>query len=317
MSSEIKGTSVCYLDTIPYLHKGRAVALGFFDGIHAGHSRIIRKTVRKASLNGLTSCVQTFVNFNKGGSGLLTTVEEKREILSSMGVDELLVLDFNSVRDIPADRFMSEILNMKLTSCHLSAGRDFRFGSGAAGDAALLEEYGRMTGIEVEIFEDEVYGDDGRRISSTWLRECLERGDVELYSRLCEGRCFSYSGIVRQGKKLGRALGFPTANLELPGDKFRVRRGVYASRISLGSRKLYGVTNVGMRPTVDDNGAPTIETYIFDFEEEIYGARAKVELISFIRPELRFDSVGELRDQVMTDKETAKTELMKRGIIFR
>lgn len=310
-------TTVCYLDTLPYLHKGRAVALGFFDGIHLGHKEIIRKTVKAAVLNGMTSTVMTFINFDKNNEGLLTTVEEKRMILSELGVDELLVLDFNAVKDMPAEDFLNEIILMKLNSCELFCGTDYRFGKNASGDAELLKSFGEGQGIEVTVFEDKLYGSSRRRLSSTWLRETVCEGDVELYSKLTGGTAFSYSGMVVTGRQLGRELGFPTANIEIPENKIRVRRGVYVSRIMLGSRKCYGVTNVGLRPTVNDseNVSDVAETYIFDLDEDLYGARIKVELLSFVRPEQKFGSVTELAKQVECDKESAKTWLAKCGII--
>lgn len=311
-------TTVCYLDTLPYLHKGRAVALGFFDGIHMGHKQIIRKAVKEAALNDMTSTVMTFINFDKGGEGLLTTIEEKRQILSTLGVDELLVLDFDSVKDMPAEDFLNEIILMKLSSVSLFAGNDYRFGKMASGDAELLKKFGDKKGIEVTIFEDKLYGQENRRLSSTWLRETISEGNVELYSELCAGTPFSYSGMVVHGKQLGRQLGFPTANIDIPEDKIKVRRGVYVSRVMLGSRKLYGVTNVGLRPTVNDSSEvfDVAETFIFDLDEDLYGARIKVELLSFVRPEQKFTSVEELSAQVSLDKESAKTWLSKRGIII-
>ena len=311
-------TTVCHLDTLPYLHKGRAVALGFFDGIHMGHKQIIRQTVKTAVLNGMTSTVITFINFDKNEGGLLTTIEEKREILSGLGVDELLVLDFNSVKDMPADVFLNDIILMRLSSVSLFCGNDYRFGSKASGDVSVLSSFGASHGIEVTVFEDKLYGSEGRRLSSSWLRECVAEGDVELYSELTGGTPFSYSGMVVQGRQLGRQLGFPTANINIPEDKIKVKRGVYISRVMLGSRKLYGVTNVGLRPTVNGSAdvSDVAETYIFDLDEDLYGARIKVELLSFVRAECKFDSTDALAAQVERDKETAKTWLAKSGIIF-
>lgn len=308
-------TSVFYLDTLPYLHKGRAAALGFFDGIHAGHKKLIRYTVRTAATQGLTSTVLTFVNFNKGGEGLLTSIEEKRAILSSMGVDELLVLDFESVKDMPASVFLSEIIGMKMNARVLISGEDYRFGKGAQGDCVLLREYAEKNGIGVKIFEDQLYGEEKRRLSSTWLREALSRGDVRLYGELCSGTLFSYSGIVVRGKMLGRKLGFPTVNISIPEDKFKVRYGVYASRVILGGRTLYGVTNVGLRPTVEESDTAVAETYLFDTDEDLYGARIKVELLEFIRPEKKFEDLTALSGQVSQDKISAAKFFAQSGTI--
>lgn len=310
-------TTVCYLDTLPFLHKGRAVALGFFDGIHSGHQQIIRQTVKTAVLEGLTSTVMTFINFNKSGDGVLTTVEEKRALLSELGVDELLVLDFAKVKDMSAGDFLYEIILVRLGAQAVLAGTDYRFGKNASGDAELLKKFGQEKGIDVSIFEDKLFGEQKRRLSSTWLREAAGRGDVELYAKLCAGKPFAYEGKVSHGNQLGRKLGFPTANIIIPEDKFTVRRGVYVSRVILGKDKFYGVTNVGLKPTVNESGTEqTVETFIFGFDEDIYGARIKVELLSFVRPECKFGSVDELKARVEQDKESAKTWLAKSGIIF-
>ena len=311
----IKGTDVFYLDTLPYLHGGRAVAIGFFDGIHTGHLDIIRKTVKTAVLEGMTSTVQTFINFGKSEEGVLTSIEEKKEILSALGVDEMLVLDFNAVKNMSPEVFCDEILNMKMSARALFAGEDYRFGKDASGDVNALKAFTDRTGADLTVFKDKLYGEEQRRISSTWLRECLDEGKPDLYRELCGGRPFSYSGMVVMGNQLGRQLGFPTANIEVPEQKIKVKRGVYVSRVMLGSNKLYGVTNVGVKPTVDDASNVLAETYIYNFDDDIYGARIKVELLDFLRPEQKFDSVEALKEAVEEDKLTAKTILAKSGII--
>jgi riboflavin kinase/FMN adenylyltransferase len=204
---------------------------------------------------------------------------------------------------------------MKMSSSVLLAGTDFRFGKKALGDAELLKTFGMQKGIEVNIFEDKLYGEEGRRLSSTWLREAAGEGDVELYSKLCGGKCFSYTGLVAHGKQLGRQLGFPTANIVIPEEKFVVRRGVYVSRVTLGGRILYGVSNVGRRPTVESAENDVIETFIFDFDEDIYGAKIKTEILSFLRPEQPFSGKEELAARVAADKEEARAFLRQNGFI--
>ena len=295
------------LEDLPFLPHGRAVALGLFDGVHEGHISVIRDMVRYAASHNLVSCVQTFINIPKSDGSQLTTVEEKLEILTSLGVDEMLVLDYNSVKDVEAEDFITDHIMVRMGAETVFCGEDFRFGRGAAGDAALLSSSGAKYGFGVDICKELMR--DGRIVSSTWLRELLKQGDVNKYSDLTGGRYFSYSGTVVHGKELGRQLGFPTANLLIPEEKTVVRRGVYASRITLGRQILYGVTNVGLRPTVEDADADICETCIFDFDEDIYGARIKVELISFIRPETRFGSADELMECVTADKIKAREVL--------
>ncbi len=292
------------LEDLPFLPHGRAVALGLFDGVHAGHISVIRDMVRYAAAHNLVSCVQTFINIPKSDGSQLTTVEEKLEILTSLGVDEMLVLDYNTVKDVEAEDFITDHIMVRMGADTVFCGEDFRFGRGAAGDAAILASSGAKYGFGVIICKELIM--NGRIVSSTWLRELLKQGEADMYSNLTGGRYFSYSGKVVHGKELGRQLGFPTANILIPEEKIVVKRGVYVSRITLGRQILYGVTNVGLRPTVEDADADICETYIFDFDEDIYGARIKVELISFIRPETRFGSSGELMAGVNADKLKAR-----------
>jgi len=311
----LERTTKVYLDTIPFEACGRALALGLFDGIHDGHAPIIKKTVKAAKQNGLISTVMTFSGSIKGEKKYITTLEERLDILTSFGVDEMLVLDFDSIKDKDHKAFCEEILRNKLNAKALFAGDDFRYGRAAEGTAEDLKLFGQDNGIAVKIFKTMMLHGTDRRISSSWIREALAEGDVGLVTDLQGGRPFSYSGIVMHGKMLGRTLGFPTANLIVPEEKITVRRGVYASRVLLGRNVLPGVTNVGMRPTVDDSDADTVETYIFDFDEDIYGARIKVELLSFIRPEMKFGTMEELASTVADDKIKAKTYHAKSGIM--
>ena len=143
----------------------------------------------------------------------------------------------------------------------------------------------------------------------------VRKGQVDLAASLMGGRPFSYSGIVIKGRQLGRTLGFPTANIEVPEDKITVRRGVYASLTHIGSSVYPSVTNVGKRPTFDDGDFDNAETHIFDFDEDIYGARIKVDLLFFVRPEMRFDGIEALSAQVESDKIMAKTYHAKSGMM--
>lgn len=304
-----------YLDTLPFEIKGRAVALGLFDGIHEGHAQIIRKTVKAAKQNGMLSSVMTFSGNIKGQSRSITTIEERLEILSEFGVDEMVVLDFEKVKDMEPKDFCMNILKLNLNAKALFAGDDFRYGKGAAGTIDDLKAFGKEYDVAVKIFEEKLLEGTDRRISSSWIREALGEGQVDLAASLMGGRPFSYSGIVIKGRQLGRTLGFPTANIEVPEDKITVRRGVYASLTHIGSSVYPSVTNVGKRPTFDDGDFDNAETHIFDFDEDIYGARIKVDLLSFVRPEMRFDGIEALSAQVESDKIMAKTYHAKSGMM--
>jgi len=292
------------LDTLPFKPRGRVVALGLFDGIHEGHIAIIRDTVRKAAAAGLTSCVQTFINIPKSETGELTTPEEKLSILSSLGVEELLVLDYNEVRDMSPEDFIMDCLLVRMGAAQVVVGADYRFGKGAAGDVDLLKSVCSSLDIDVHVHEEML--EDGRKVSSTWLKELLLNGEVDKYARFCKGRFFSYTGKVVVGKQMGHLMGFPTANIEIPESKIVIKRGVYASRVTLGKRVLYGVTNVGLRPTLENTTRDVCETYIFDFDEDIYGAVITVEPVAHIRAETRFDSKEQLMAQVEADKVSAR-----------
>lgn len=303
----LEGTTKVYLDTIPFLPQGRVVALGFYDGIHLGHLEIIKKAVKIAKGKGLVSTVQTFTNFPKNEGRLMTNINDRLQILSDIGVDELLVLDYEAVKDMAPEAFLSDIIRNRVGATVILSGDDYSFGAKAAGKVDLLQDFCQRNEIEVKIHNEKIFPETGRRVSSSWLRECLNEGDVELYSRLCAGRFYDYQGIVVKGKQLGRKLGFPTVNVLVPEDKVVVRRGVYVSRVTLGHQTFYGVTNIGRRPTVEDAMEDVVETYIFDFDDDIYGARIKVELLQFLRPETKFTSEEELVNAVNSNKAEAKS----------
>ena len=311
----IEKTVKVYLDTMPFKVEGRAVALGLFDGIHEGHAQIIRKTVKAAKQNGMLSSVMTFSGNIKGQSKSVTTLEERLSILSEFGVDEMVVLDFDKIRDMEPQDFCMNILKLNMNAKALFCGDDFRYGKGAAGTIDDLKAFGKESAVVVKVFDAKLYEGSDRRISSSWIREALEEGQVELAASLMGGRPFSYSGVVIKGRQLGRTLGFPTANIEVPEDKITVRRGVYASLTHIGNDKYPSITNVGKRPTFDDGDFDNAETHIFDFDEDIYGARIRVDLLSFIRPEMRFDGIEALSAQVEADKLKTKTYHIKSGIM--
>ena len=303
----IKVCSKYGLNDLPFIPGGRVMALGMFDGLHQGHLDIIKSAVRLAENTGLKTCVQTFRNLGKNGDDrLLYTMEERLKMLEELGVDEMLVLNFPQVKDMSPAEYCEQVLKMRAGAAALFIGHDYRFGKGAMGDASLLKEFASKEKISLRVISDRILEGTDRRISTTWLREALADGDVELASRLCGGRFYSYSGRVCHGKQAGRQMGFPTANLEIPEDKFVVRRGVYCARVTLGNRTLYGVTNVGRRPTVEDAVNDVAETFIFDFDEDIYGASIKVELMKFLRPEQPFSGVEELTRAVEENKAQAR-----------
>ena len=302
----IKVCNTYGLNDLPLGTKGRVIALGMFDGLHQGHMDIIRKAVATAERDGLTSTVQTFKNLFKKDNKSLYTSEERLKLVSGTGADELLVLDFDEVKDMEPEDYLKNVLLYRCIADTLIMGEDYRFGKGARGDVAMIKEFAKANDIRVIVVKDQLHEGTGKKISTTWLREALSEGDVDLARELCGGRNYFYSGRCVQGKQLGRTMGFPTANIIVPKDKFVVKRGVYVSRVKLGQQVLYGVTNIGRRPTLEDAVNDVVETYIFDFDEDIYGAKLEVELLHFLRPESKMTSKEELIDAVNLNKTQAK-----------
>lgn len=303
----IKVCSRYGLEDLPFIPGGRVMALGMFDGLHQGHLDIIRSAVRLAENQGVLTCVQTFRNLGKSGDErLLYTMEERLKMLEELGADEMFVLNFSQVRDMSPREYCDQILNMRAGAAALFIGHDYRFGKDAAGDELFLKQYASENHMSLRVISDRMLEGTDEKISTTRLRQALSEGDVELASKMCEGRFYYYTGRVVHGKHAGTGMGFPTANLEIPEDKFVVRRGVYCSRITIGNRVLYGVTNIGRRPTVEDAENDVVETFIFDFDEDIYGAVIKVELMKFLRPEQAFQNVCELKNAVEESKTRAR-----------
>ena len=301
----IKVCNTYSLNDLPLGTKGRVIALGMFDGLHLGHLDIIRKAVSVAERDGLTSTVQTFRNLFKQDSKTLYTAEERLDLISRTGADELLVLDFDEVKDMEPEDYLKNVILYRCVADTLIMGEDYRFGKDARGDVAMIKEFAKANDIRVIVVKDHLLEGTDRKISTTWLRDALAEGDADLARDLCGGRNYIYSGRCVQGKQMGREMGFPTANIIVPSDKFVVRRGVYVSRVRLGQRILYGVTNIGRRPTLEDAVNDVVETYIFDFDENIYGAKLEVELMHFLRPESKMTSKEELIDAVNLNKAQA------------
>lgn len=293
------------IDDLPLETRGRVMALGLFDGLHIGHLDIIKKAVVTAERDGLTSTVMTFSNLFKTENKPLYTPEERLNIVGNAGADELLILDFEKVKDMEPEDFLRDILMNRCIADTLIMGEDYRFGKNARGDVAMIKEFAKANGLRAIVVKDRFFEESDRKISTTWLRDVLAEGDVDLARKLCGGRDYSYSGYCVKGKQLGRTMGFPTANLIVPDNKFTVKRGVYVARILLGQRVLYGVSNIGRRPTLEEAVNDVVETFIFDFDEDIYGAKLTVELLHFLRAEVKMTSKEELIEAVNCNKEQA------------
>jgi riboflavin kinase/FMN adenylyltransferase len=288
------------------------VAIGNFDGVHIGHQAILKKLVQEARARKIPSAVIVFEPlprefFAKNKQELparLTRLREKALLLKERAIDYLCVIHFTELfSKVSKTEFIQNILIKKLAVKKMIIGQDFHFGKNREGCVEDLLQAGKSVGFDVEVMPDFLL--QNRRVSSTWVREGLAKDDLTLAEQLL-GRSYSMIGRVAHGEKLGRVLGFPTANIELFRQKTPVH-GIYAVRVHGVPRYpiLNGVASVGERPTV--GGARTLlEVYIFDFNEDIYGAELKVEFLHKLRNEEHYDSLELLKVQIEKDVINAK-----------
>lgn len=285
-----------------------AAAIGKFDGIHKGHEKLLENIIKQKE-KGFQSVIFTFeplpaLFFGQTRVKELTTRQEKEELFEKMGIDILVEFPMTeSTASMSPEEFVSEILVNKMNVKYLAAGTDLSFGYKGAGNAELLKELSADYGFEVEIIEKVCHG--GREISSSYIREEIEKGNMENAAELI-GNAYSISGIVEHGNQLGRTLSMPTVNLIPDQRKLLPPYGVYFSRISMDGELYYGVTNIGEKPTVSDKKCLGVETYIFDFEEEIYNKKITVYLEHFQRPEQKFAGIEELKMQLLKDKKAGR-----------
>lgn len=284
-----------------------ALALGAFDGLHRGHMAVL-ESARNTSLPGGAGVV-TFEASPSGGALLLMS-EEKEALLAEMGMQVLYSFEFSGIREIPAEEFAEKVLFEKCGAMELCCGEDFRFGKGAKGDIRLLEELCRKRGAKLTVTPSQQA--EGGKISSTRIRQAIEQGNLPLANRLL-GRPFGYAGEVIHGNHIGTKLGTPTANLALPENFVLPPFGVYASRVKVEGTRYYGVTNIGKKPTVGSDKVLS-ETWIPDWSGDLYGKKLRLSLLQFIRPERKFDSLEELRAEIL--KNAAQAEKIVRQVSF-
>jgi riboflavin kinase/FMN adenylyltransferase len=293
----------------PWL-EGAVAAIGNFDGVHRGHVAVIERAKALARKLGRPCVVLTFephpTDFFKGPKTIfrLTPCDAKAKILERLGIDGMIVMTFDkALASLPAEAFVVEILLRRLGIRAVVAGYDFHFGADRSGTPAFLTEAGRRHGFLVEIVERVPAHTADQAASSTATRAALEAGDVVLAARLL-GHPFAIVGGVIQGQKLGRTLGFPTANL-LPDPSCRLRHGVYAVRVVVGTKTFDGVASYGRRPTFD-NGQALLEAFMFDFSGDLYGETIEVLFIDWIRAEAKFESAATLVKQMKQDEALAR-----------
>lgn len=275
--------------------KCSAVTLGKFDGLHRGHQKLVDK-IREYASEDVESIVCAFDMRRES----LLTKEERKEKLSGQ-VDWLIDCPFTKeLREMKAEDFIRKILVEKFHAVHIVVGTDFRFGYEARGDIGMLAKYAEVYGYKLDVIEKEKFGD--REISSTYVKEAMAEGNVELVNNLL-GYRYQMSGVVEHGKQLGRTLGFPTMNVAPEPGKIMPRFGVYACNIRIDGRQYHGIGNVGIKPTVAKEPRLLVEVFVFDFEDDAYGKMITVEFCAFERPETKFHSVEELKARVDADIE--------------
>ena len=289
----------------------RVIALGFFDGVHLGHGALLRRVAEVAGGSNALPCAFTFDRSPAAAlTGqeipLLTGVEDRRWLMETLyGIRELIVAPFSLLRDMDWRDFVTDYLQRELGVVHAVAGHDFRFGRGGEGTPPRLAELCAKLGIGCDIIPRVEL--DGVTVSSTHIRSLIGSGELEEAARFL-GHPHVLSGTVVHGKGLGRTLGTPTANLPVPEGIIIPAFGVYASRVLLPDGEARpAVTNVGVRPTVDQGMASvTVEPWILDYRGDLYGKTVHLELYKRLRPERRFDSVDELRAAILRNAEETR-----------
>ncbi len=286
-------------------------ALGCFDGVHLGHRALICHTIQAAMSKGLQSAVWSFDAppknyFSTNKIKLLTTPEEKQNMCQRLGVNIFVCVPFDGeISSMSAEEFFEEILCRRMNSKQVVCGYNYRFGRGGKGDVALLNKLCREHGIELSVIPEVRVKNVS--VSSSEIRQALSEGRVE-DAELMLGRPYSLRAVVCDGQHLGRRLGFPTINQMFDNNKMLPLNGVYASRVRVGNSRKYGITNIGVRPTVGGD-LLCAETHIFDIVDNLYGKAITIELLHFIRTEQKFSSLDALKLQIQTDIENAKALL--------
>ncbi|WP_152285841.1 bifunctional riboflavin kinase/FAD synthetase [Flavicella marina] len=286
--------------------KKSIVTIGTFDGVHIGHQKILEQLISAAKKENRNSVLLTFfphprmVLQKENSIKLIDTIDERIEILKKSGLDYLIIHPFDKeFSRLTAFDFVRDILVNHLNTSKLVIGYDHRFGRNREGDFEQLEEYGAMYDFSVD--EIPVQDIDEISVSSTKIRKALAGGDIETVTNYL-GRRYTLSGEVVRGDRLGNTIGYPTANLKIQESyKLIPKNGAYLVGTIIDGTSVYGMMNIGVRPTVKGLHQ-TIETHFFDFDEDLYGKSLKIELYSFLREEQKFDSVESLKLQLSKDK---------------
>ncbi len=280
-----------------------AVSIGKFDGIHLGHQKLLQ-CILKQKEQGLKAVVFTFdpppsALFGMADTKELMTKEEKRTAFETMGIDVLIEFPLTKeTAEISPESFIIDILIGQIHAEYIAAGTDVSFGNKGAGNYMILQSMSKNLGYELEIIDKVCFSN--REVSSTYVREEVEQGHMDLVTRLL-GMPYSVCGEVMYGNRFGRTIGMPTVNLLPPENKLLPPNGVYYSEVYVGNEKYFGITNIGYKPTVSEKRQVGVETYIYEFAREIYGEKIVVNLLLFKRFEKKFAGKDALKEQMMKD----------------
>lgn len=291
------------------INRKQGIAIGTFDGLHLGHIKLLEELVVYCKKNDLESLVYTFSNHprslssTKEGPKRLLSLERKIEEIESIGIDNLVLLEFDDEqKNIEPKLFIKDILLNRLQGKFIVVGEDFRFGKKAQGSVEMLDQYKKRYNYKLNIVKE--LQDNKKKISSTYIRALLAQGEIAKANELL-GRRFLLSGEVIGGRQIGRTLGFPTANIANCPKMTIIKSGVYLTEIIIDGKKFISVTNVGDNPTFKDRDY-SVETHILDFSEDIYGKTVTVEFLHRLRDEETFAHIDELVAAIKQDIYIAK-----------
>lgn len=291
------------LASIPVLSP-TAVALGLFDGVHLGHRAVIQAAVRQKE-NGLTPAVFTFSTHqsapsSKGALRYICTDSERLSLFESLGVEVVFMPEFGEFQSMSAPEFIRDLLGKRFCASFVSCGFNFHFGAYGAGDTALLRDVCDESGIRAQVIEPFTY--DGAPVSSTRIRALLEQGELATANILL-GAPYFVCGEVVHGFAIGHTIGFPTANQLIDKNRVVPKHGVYATLTEVDGKVYRSVSNIGIKPTISGSREPLCETHIIGLSEDLYGKNIRVSFLEFLRPEVKFSGLDELKKQIALDRQ--------------
>ena len=287
------------------INQPTVLCLGNFDGVHLGHRQLVdavlqKQSELKASYEDITSGAWFFDSSSYKNTNEIYSLDEKLDVFASLGLEYAIIADFDDMKSLSPVHYVHEILQKECKCVHAVCGTNFHFGTKASGNCQTLYQLMHKNATIVSLLAK-----DNDIISSTFIRSLLIDGNIEKANILLAGH-YSITETVVYGKQLGRTLNLPTINQNVKNKTLILKNGIYATICTIDNQKYYGVTNIGIRPTVEQNNIKNVETHIIDFNENCYGQSIKVEFVHRIRDEIKFNSIDELKSQIQKDIQTTK-----------